>query len=72
MMFMAGFLPQAMRQSNALELGLAASLRYSSGLDGCGASDLYLAVFNKTAENTLGRRIATLQSYLLQPASRVG
>ncbi|MDR7094608.1 GMC family oxidoreductase [Hydrogenophaga laconesensis] len=70
MMFMAGFLSPSMRQKPSLALGLNASFRYSSGLPGCGSSDLYFAVFNKSADHPLGRRIATLQSYILQPKSR--
>lgn len=70
MLFMSAFMRRRARQPARDALGLNAALRYSSGLSDCPATDLYLAAFNKTAPNPVGRSMATLQTYLLQPASR--
>ncbi len=58
------------RQAVELRTTPAVSLRYSSGLDGCGAGDLYINIQSKTSWNVLGMQIANLSPVVLQPRSR--
>lgn len=70
MLFLSAFVRRGFRQPRNQALGLNMCMRHSSHVAGCEATDLYVATFNKTAPHSLGERLATLQSYLLQPASR--
>lgn len=70
MLYMSGFLSPEHRQRVGLQIALGACARYSSGLPGCPGTDMYMAAFNKSGPLPLGRRTATLQTYLFKPASR--
>ncbi len=70
MLFLAGFMKRRARQPRDLAPVPGVAMRYSSGIPGCPATDMYLAAFCKTAPHAVGRLLATLQSYLLQPHSR--
>lgn len=69
-LFIGMHLRQRARQDAALRTTPALSLRYSSGVAGCNASDLYINVQSKTAWHALGRHIANVSPVLLQPKSR--
>jgi 5-(hydroxymethyl)furfural/furfural oxidase len=58
------------RQDAALRTVPAATIRYSSGLEGCPSSDLYINVQSRTSWNALGRHIANVAPSLLKPFSR--
>ena len=58
------------RQRRMLRTTPALSLRYSSGIAGCAASDLYINVQGKTSWSALGAQIANVSPVLLQPLSR--
>jgi 5-(hydroxymethyl)furfural/furfural oxidase len=47
-----------------------ATMRYSSGVPGCGELDMSMSISSKTGWHTLGRRIGALIPTLLKPASR--
>lgn len=47
-----------------------ATLRYSSGVPGCGALDMSMSISSKTGWHALGRRIGALVPTILKPASR--
>lgn len=68
--FIGVHLRKSARQPATLRTTPALSLRYSSGLAGCGPSDLYVNVQSKTSWNALGMQIANVSPVLLQPLSR--
>ena len=45
-------------------------LRYGSGMDGAREPDVLLNIASRSAWHAVGRRLATIQAYLLQPFSR--
>lgn len=47
-----------------------ATMRYSSGVPGCGDLDMSMSISSKTGWHALGRRIGALIPTLLKPASR--
>ena len=47
-----------------------ATMRYSSGVPGCGELDMSMSISSKTGWHALGRRIAALVPTILKPASR--
>jgi 5-(hydroxymethyl)furfural/furfural oxidase len=68
--FIGMHLRKSARQRATLRTTPALSLRYSSGMPGCAASDLYINVQSKTSWNALGMQIANVSPVLLQPLSR--
>ena len=68
--FIGMHLRKRARQAAALRTTPALGLRYSSGMAGCGPSDLYVNVQGKTSWHALGMQIANVAPVLLQPLSR--
>ena len=58
------------KQPAALRPNTNVALRYSSGVDGCGGGDMYMAIANKTTWHPLGQRIGGFFVCLNQPFSR--
>ena len=58
------------RQPAALRPLTFSLLRYSSGVSGCGPSDMLLGNWNRSSWHALGRRIATLHAAVYKPFSR--
>lgn len=58
------------RQAPRLRTVPTIAVRYSSGLDGCAPSDLYINVQNKTSWSALGRQIGNIAPTLLRPVSK--
>jgi 5-(hydroxymethyl)furfural/furfural oxidase len=58
------------RQARALRPHPMAALRYSSGLPGAGATDMYINVQCKTSWSPLGLQVANLAPTLLKPMAR--
>lgn len=57
-------------QPAALKSHSIATMRYSSGVPGCGELDMSMSISSKTGWHALGRRIAALVPTILKPASR--
>jgi 5-(hydroxymethyl)furfural/furfural oxidase len=57
-------------QPAALKSHSIATLRYSSGVPGCGELDMSMSISSKTGWHALGRRIGALVPTILKPASR--
>ncbi|CAN0596795.1 unnamed protein product, partial [Laminaria digitata] len=57
-------------QPVALKSHSIATMRYSSGVPGCGELDMSMSISSKTGWHALGRRIAALVPTILKPASR--
>ena len=68
--FIGMHLRKGARQPATLRTTAAVSMRFSSGLAGCNASDLYINVQSKSSWNALGMQIANVAPALLQPLSR--
>ncbi|MFO0995905.1 MAG: GMC family oxidoreductase N-terminal domain-containing protein [Alphaproteobacteria bacterium] len=58
------------QQSRALRSAANLGLRYSSGVPGCGPSDMYIAFQNKSSWHALGERFGAFIVGLNQPFSR--
>jgi 5-(hydroxymethyl)furfural/furfural oxidase len=58
------------RQPDSLRAAANAGLRYDSGVPGCAASDMYVAIANKGAWHALGRQLGALVLCLYKPYSR--
>ena len=69
-LYLGMHLRRGARQSAALRTHPTAVLRYSSGLPGCPASDLYINIQSKTSWSALGQQTANLAPVLLKPFSR--
>jgi 5-(hydroxymethyl)furfural/furfural oxidase len=61
--------PEA-RQSTALRPHPVTCFRYSSGLPGAVASDMYIAAHSKSSWNALGAQIANFNTTIFKPVSR--
>lgn len=57
-------------QPAALKSHSIATMRYSSGVPGCGELDMSMSISSKTGWHALGRRIGALVPTILKPASR--
>lgn len=68
--FLGMHLRKSARQPATLRTTAAVSMRFSSGLDGCAASDLYINVQSKSSWSALGLQLANVAPALLQPLSR--
>src|SRR5262249_56892683 len=69
-LFVALHLPAHARQAHSLRPHPTTAWRYSSGVPGCPASDMYLNVQNKTSWSRLGHQVANLSLALLKPMAR--
>src|SRR5262249_34266763 len=69
-LFVALHLPAHARQAHSLRPHPTTAWRYSSGVPGCPASDMYLNVQNKTSWSRLGHQVANLSLALLKPLAR--
>ena len=69
-LFVALHLPAPARQAHSLRPHPTTAWRYSSGLPGAPASDMYLNVQNKTSWSRLGHQVANLSLALLKPMAR--
>lgn len=70
LLFIAARLPPGQRQDRSLRTHPTVCLRYSSGVEGCPAGDMYLNVQSKTSWNALGLQIANLAPVLWRPKAR--
>ena len=70
LLFLGAHLCREARQAPTLRTHPTAAFRYSSGLPGCPASDMYMNVQSKTSWNQIGRQVANLAPVLLKPLSR--
>ncbi|MBZ6078237.1 GMC family oxidoreductase [Microvirga puerhi] len=61
---LSAFLKPDGRLGNTTRRHIHLGLRYSSGVDGCGPSDMFMMMVAKSAWHPLGRRIATLISWI--------
>lgn len=57
-------------QPEALKSHSIATMRYSSGVPGCGELDMSMSISSKTGWHALGRRIGALVPTILKPSSR--
>jgi 5-(hydroxymethyl)furfural/furfural oxidase len=69
-LFIGFHLRRNARQATQLRTVPTIGWRYSSGLDGCAPSDLYINIQSKTSWNALGQQIGSIAPTLLRPASR--
>ncbi|NKB49602.1 MAG: choline dehydrogenase beta [Alphaproteobacteria bacterium] len=68
--FLVAHMRRAASHRDRARLHTTATLRYSSGIDDCPPSDMYISLVGTTGWHALGRRISSLTPALLQPASR--
>ena len=70
LLFIGFHLKPGARQSPSLRTHSATVLRYSSGVQGCPRTDMYINVQSKTSWSALGTRIANLAPSLWKPLGR--
>src|SRR5262249_55805095 len=70
LLFIAAHLRRGARQSPAVRPHPMTCFRYSSGLAGAPASDMYIAAHSKSSWNALGASIATFNATLFKPQAR--
>ena len=70
LLFIGFHLRRNARQGPHLRTHPTACFRYSSGLPGCGPSDMYINIQSRTSWNALGEQIGNLAPVLLRPLSR--
>ncbi len=68
--YMVAQLRRDAAQPERLKSHSIASMRYSSGVVGCGELDMSMSISSKTGWHALGRRIGALVPTILKPASR--
>jgi 5-(hydroxymethyl)furfural/furfural oxidase len=66
-LFVGAILRRGSRQNPSLRTHPTACLRYSSGVPGAPASDVYINIQSKTSWNAMGLRLASLNAVLLRP-----
>jgi 5-(hydroxymethyl)furfural/furfural oxidase len=66
---LSAYVARRARQPNAMRRHVHMGLRFSSGLDGMPASDLYMLAVAKSAWHPIGKRIASLFGWINKPAS---
>ena len=69
-LFIAAHLKRGARQAAALRPHPVTCLRYSSGIHGAPASDMYMSAHSKSSWNALGGSIANFGATLFKPAAR--
>lgn len=57
-------------QSDDMMSRLNAGLRYTSGMEGCPDSDMFMNIYNRTSWQVLGHRMGALEIGLMRPLSR--
>ncbi|MDH3232732.1 MAG: GMC family oxidoreductase N-terminal domain-containing protein [Alphaproteobacteria bacterium] len=67
---MAAYLKPAGMQPRSLRAAPNVALRYSSGVEGCPVSDMYVSVTNKSSWHPLGQQLGGLVSCIYKPMSR--
>ncbi len=67
---MAAYLKPAARQPRSLRAAPNVALRYSSDVEGCGESDMYVSVTNKSSWHPLGQCLGGLVCCIYKPKSR--
>jgi 5-(hydroxymethyl)furfural/furfural oxidase len=67
---LSAFIKPGARLGNTTRRHIHLGLRYSSGIDGCEPSDMFLMVAAKSAWHPLGNRIGTILSWLNKVYSR--
>ncbi len=70
LLFLAAHLRRGARQSPAVRPHPMTCFRYSSGLPGAPASDMYIAAHSKSSWNALGAAIANFNATLFKPRAR--
>jgi 5-(hydroxymethyl)furfural/furfural oxidase len=70
LLFIGFHLPPEARQSPNVRTHSATVLRFSSGVPGCPATDMYINVQSRTSWSALGTRIANLAPSLWKPMGR--
>jgi 5-(hydroxymethyl)furfural/furfural oxidase len=70
LLFLAAHLRRGARQDRALRPHPMTCLRYSSGLPGAQAHDMYIAAHSKSSWSALGTQIANFNATIFKPASR--
>jgi 5-(hydroxymethyl)furfural/furfural oxidase len=68
--FVAAHLRRDARQPGAIRPHPMTCFRYSSGLPGAPASDMFVGAYSKSSWNALGGQIASLNTCVYKPASR--
>ena len=66
----SAYLTPAVRLDRAQSRYLQLGLRYSSGMEGCPAADMYVSAAAKSSWHAVGRRLGVLQVYANKPFSR--
>ncbi len=67
---MASYLKPEAKQPKSLRAASNVSLRYSSELEGCPDTDMYISVTNKSSWHPLGQRLGALVCCIYKPMSR--
>jgi 5-(hydroxymethyl)furfural/furfural oxidase len=67
---MAAYLKPAGKQPRGLRAAPNVALRYSSGVEGCPGSDMYISVTNKSSWHPLGQQLGGLVCCVYKPFSR--
>jgi len=70
LLFVGAHLRPEARQSPTLRPHPVTCFRYSSNIQGCPPSDMYLAAHSKSSWNPLGAQIANFNATIFKPASR--
>ncbi len=70
LLFLAAHLRRGARQPASLRPHPMTCLRYSSGLPGTPASDMYVAAHSKSSWSALGAQLANFNATIFKPASR--
>lgn len=70
LLFLAAYLKRSARQPASLRPHPMTCFRYSSGLPGAAAHDMYIAAHSKSSWNALGASIANFNATIFKPASR--
>ncbi len=64
------YLPSASRHGQNPGPALQVGARYSSGLEGCGPNDMYISPIGRAVWHSVGRRLATMTTWINKPYSR--
>lgn len=70
LLFLGAYLKRSARQPASLRPHPMTCFRYSSGLPGAAAHDMYIAAHSKSSWNALGASIANFNATIFKPASR--
>jgi len=70
LLFLAAHLRRGARQPKSIRPHPMTCMRYTSGVPGTPASDMYIAAHSKTSWSALGAQIANFNATIFKPASR--